>query len=58
MEKDERTKYLALFHSETFERIFNRIRYVNVLKSNISYVYSHKYLKIKINSDNNLPLPS
>ena len=31
--------------------MLNRIRYLIMLKSNISYVYSHKCLKIKINSD-------
>ena len=30
--------------------------YLIMLKSNISDVYSHKYTKIKINSDNDLPL--
>ena len=27
-----------------------------MLKSNVSDVYSHKYMKIKINSDDHLPL--
>ena len=45
--KHDGTKYLALLHS---------IRYFNILRSNILDVYSHKYLKIKINSDNNLSL--
>ena len=36
-------KYLALFH----------LRYFILFHSN---VYSHKYMKIKINSENNLPL--
>ena len=46
------TKHLALFHSnEKNEKIFGRIRYLIMLKSNISDVYFHKYPKIKINLD-------
>ena len=33
------------------EKIFGRIRYLIMLKSNISDVYFHKYPKIKINLD-------
>ena len=36
--------------------IFNRIRYLIRLKSGISYIVSHNYLKIKIDSDYDLPL--
>ena len=51
------TKYLAFFHSnEKHERIFDRIRYLVMLKSNISFVVSHKYAKIKNGSDDDLPL--
>ena len=50
------TKNLATFHScKKDERIFDRIRYRIVLKNNISDVYSHKYMKSKINLDDNLP---
>ena len=52
----DRTKYLALFHSdENIDRIFNR-RWLFVMKNNNSDVYSHKRAKIKSNLDNNLPL--
>ena len=52
VKKYSSTKYLALFHSdEKYERVFGRIRYLIMLKSNISEVYSHKYKKIKTNSD-------
>ena len=54
--KFEKTKYLALFQSKKYERIFNRARYVIMLKSNISYAYAHKYMKIQINSDDDLSL--
>ena len=55
--KHDSTKYLALFRSdEKYERIFDRIRYLIIWKSNISDVYFHKYTNIKTYSNNNLPL--
>ena len=49
--KYDGTKYLALFHShEKYERLFDRIRYLIMFKSNIWGVNSHKYMEIKINS--------
>ena len=54
--KYNRTIYLGLFHSdEKYERIFDRTIYLIILKRNISGVYSHKYTKIKVNSDDYLP---
>ena len=50
----ESSKKLALFQSEKYDRIFNRTRYLIVLKSNISYVYAHKYMKIQIDIDGDL----
>ena len=40
---------------ENYETIFDGIRYLITLKSNISDIYSDEYTKIKINSDNDLP---
>ena len=55
--KKSGANYLALFHPDKkYERVFNRIRYLIMLKSNISDNYSHKYSKIKIDSDDDLPL--
>ena len=51
------TKHLGLFHSdEKTNRIFQRMRYLITLKSNISDVYSHKYTKVTVNLDDDLPL--
>ena len=45
--KNDSTKCLALFHSnQKYARIFDRVRYLIMLKSNISDIYSHKYTKI------------
>ena len=56
--KYDKTKYPGLFHSyEKYEIIFERVRYLIVLKSNMSDVYYQQYMKIKINFDEDyLPL--
>ena len=36
--------------------MFDRIKNLIMLKSNIPGVYSHKYIKIEIDSDDDLPL--
>ena len=48
---------MPLLHSnEKYNKFFDKIRYLIMLKSNISYVVSHKYTEIKINSIDDLPL--
>ena len=51
-----RSKYLALFGSEKNNINFNRITFLIGLKTNISYVVSHNYANIKIDSDDDLHL--
>ena len=46
---------LALLSPEKFDTIVDRIRYLIRLKSGISYVFSHNFAKIKIDSDDDLP---
>ena len=49
---NDRAKYLELFLSnQKFERMFDRIRYLIMLISDISYVYLYKY-----ESDDDIPL--
>ena len=49
--------YQAFFHfDEKYMRMFDRIRYPVMLKSNISDIYSHKNTNIKINLDDDIPL--
>ena len=56
MRKYDRTNYLALFHPyEKHYKIFDRMRYLIMFKTNISDVYSHNCMKIKIISDDDLP---
>ena len=50
------TKYLALFHSdEEYEKKFDVVKCLILLKSNTSDVYSYEYTHIKINLDADLP---
>ena len=49
------TRRLMLFGSEKYF-IYNRIRYLVGVKSGISYVISHNYVKIKVDSYDSLPL--
>ena len=48
-------KYLALPHSEIYVRIFDRIRYLFMLRINISSVSSHN-IKIKIDFSSEKPI--
>ena len=50
------TTELTLFGSEKYDTIYNRIRYVISLKSGITYIFSHYFTKIKVDSFNSLPI--
>ena len=52
----DRTRYLALFGTEKYDSIYNRIRYLIEVKSGITYVVSKNYAKIKVDSYDSLPL--
>ena len=55
---DKEDGYIKKFDEtdEIYDRIFNRVGCFTVLKSNMSEDYSHNYIKIKIDSDDDLPL--
>ena len=46
----DETSYLVLFGSEKYDSIYNRIRYLISVKSDITYIISHNYTKIKVDS--------
>ena len=50
------TRHLLLFGSEKYNAIYNRIRYLISLKSSITCVFSHCYVKIKVDSYDSLPI--
>ena len=49
------TRYLTLFDSEKYDAIYNRIRYLISLKSGITFIFSHYFAKIKVDSYDSLP---
>ena len=52
----DETRYVVLFGPEKYDAIYSRIRYLVSLKSGITNFTSHKYVRIKIDSYNVLPL--
>ena len=50
------TRYLVLFEKEKYDSIYNSIRYLISVKSGTTYVISHNYAKIKVDSYKSLPL--
>ena len=50
------TRYLISFDPEKYDAIYNRIRYLLSPKSDITYVNSHHYVRIKIDLYDFLPL--
>ena len=50
------TRYLVLLRSEKHDPVYNRIRYLISVKSGITYIISHNYANIRVDSHNSLPL--
>ena len=50
------SRYLTLFVSEKYDAIYHRIRYLISLKSSITYIFSHYFAKIKVDSYVSLPI--
>ena len=50
------TRYLKLLEPGKYHEIFNWIRYLIGVKNGITYVISHNYAKIKVDSYDFLPL--
>ena len=48
------TRYLVLFGGEKYDFTYNRIRYLIAVKSGITYVISHNYAKITVDSYDSL----
>ena len=47
---DDETRYLGLFDCEKYDAIYDRIRYLISLKSDITYIFSHYFTKVKADS--------
>ena len=50
------TRYLALIIPERYDAIYDRIRYLTVENSGITYSISHNFARIRIDSYNSLPV--
>ena len=50
------TRYLTLFGTEKYGAIYDRIRYLISLKSSITYIFSHYFAKIKVDSYDSLSI--
>ena len=50
------TRYLVLFGSEKYFSIYNRIRYLINVKSEITYIIFHNYATVKVDLYDFLPL--
>ena len=44
------TRYLVIFGAEKYDAVYNRIIYLIEVKSGVTYVFSHNYARIKIDS--------
>ena len=50
------TRYLTLFDTEKYDAIYNKIRYLIPLKGGMTYIFSHYFVKIKVDSYDSLPI--
>ena len=50
------TRYLILLRGERYDFMYNMIRYLIGVKSSITYVVSHNYAKIQVDSFDSLHL--
>ena len=50
------TRYLVLFGPGRYGAIFDMIKYLTSLKSGVSYVISHNFARIKVDSYDSLPM--
>ena len=49
------TRYLRLSRVKKYDAIYDGIRYLKILKTSITYICSHCFLKIKVHSYDFLP---
>ena len=52
----DETRYLTLFRSEKCDAVYDRIRYLISIKNGITYIFSHNFTKIKVDSYDSLPI--
>ena len=50
------TRYVVLFGAEKYDFIYSKIRYLTGIKHAITYIFTHDYTRIKVDSYDSLPL--
>ena len=50
------SRYLTLLASESYDGIYNRIRYLISIKSSITYIFSDSFAETKVDSYPSLPI--
>ena len=52
----DKTRYLTLFGTKKYDVVYDKIRYLISIKSGITYIISHYFAKIKVDSYDFLPI--
>ena len=52
----DESRNLTLFGTKKYDTIYDKIRYLISLKSNITHIFSHYFAKIKVDSYYSLPI--
>ena len=50
------TRYLTLFGTKKHDAVYDKTRYLLSKKSGITYIFSHYFAKIKVDSYDSLPI--
>ena len=50
------SRYLTLFGTKKYDSTYDRIKYLRSLKSSITYIFSHYFAKIKVDSSDLLSI--
>ena len=46
----DETRYLAFFDTKIYDAVYGRISYLISLKSSVTYIFSHCFAKVKVDS--------
>ena len=50
------TRYITLFGTKKYDAIYDGIRYLISIKSSTTFIFSHYFAKIKVDSYDSLPI--
>ena len=52
----DKTRYLILFGTKKYDAVYSKTRYLISITSGITYIISHYFAKIKVDSCDSLPI--